>query len=253
MRQRLVKGDRIPYAQIANDVLNDKYLSLKAKGLYAYLYSKPDDWDFSGERMGLDSTDGKRAVYEGLKELERVGYLDRQRQPSGRMDYTIYASKQSQKPTAENSKEAKPQTAKTASISNKESLQTKKDIQTTPLPPKRGRKERVSSLMEMHNTIFESAWDATGSLDVILPKLQVSIKRGDEILSRGATLVADYLEDTRGDGWGTKADYLATMRECLRPLVNADVLTISRKAFCDALDRTSEYTSRPMSAVIKAL
>jgi hypothetical protein len=34
------------YTQVPNDIINDKRLSLKAKGLYLFLVSKPDNWDF---------------------------------------------------------------------------------------------------------------------------------------------------------------------------------------------------------------
>lgn len=42
---------------VSNFLLNDKTLSFKAKGLFAYLFSKPDDWDFSVERIDLEGTD----------------------------------------------------------------------------------------------------------------------------------------------------------------------------------------------------
>lgn len=51
-------------------LLCDPNLSAKAKGIYAYLYSKPDDWDFSVERIVRDFQDGEKALYTGVKELE---------------------------------------------------------------------------------------------------------------------------------------------------------------------------------------
>jgi hypothetical protein len=41
----------VNYTQVSNVVLSNKKLSWKAKGIYAYLFSKPDDWDFSTKRM----------------------------------------------------------------------------------------------------------------------------------------------------------------------------------------------------------
>ena len=66
---------------VANEVLKDKNLSFKAKGLYAYLFSKPDKWDFSSTRMVLETTDGRKAIMGMLTELEESGYLKRNKLP----------------------------------------------------------------------------------------------------------------------------------------------------------------------------
>lgn len=64
------------YGTIPNDVLNSK-LSFKAKGLYAFIQSKPDGWKFSAERIKKTSGDGLTRIKSGLKELETVGLLKR--------------------------------------------------------------------------------------------------------------------------------------------------------------------------------
>ncbi len=79
----------VGFAQIKNEVLNDHRLSWGAKGLFAYLYSKPDDWDFSVERIKEASRDGKHSVIVGLRELEECGYLTRSRTKTGRMKYHL--------------------------------------------------------------------------------------------------------------------------------------------------------------------
>lgn len=51
---------------------------MKAKGLYVYIQSKPDDWDFSGDRIAKNETsDGRASIYAGLDELENSWYLHR--------------------------------------------------------------------------------------------------------------------------------------------------------------------------------
>ena len=121
MKEKLKKED-IGFTQVKNDVLNDKNLSWKAKGLFAYLFSKPDDWDFSGERICLDSSDGRLSTYSGIKELEQSGYLVRMKTKSGKMVYCLYWSK---KPIVGFRKVRKPQSAETDSISNKDNIQIK--------------------------------------------------------------------------------------------------------------------------------
>ena len=83
----------VPFTMVANEVLSRADLSLKAKGLYAYLFSKPDDWDFAAQRIAEECKEGKDVVFRVLKELERGKLLERRRLPSGRMEYHLsYAS-----------------------------------------------------------------------------------------------------------------------------------------------------------------
>lgn len=65
------------YTIISNNVLKNKNLSLKAKGLYAYMWSLPDDWDYSVAGLVTLLKEGKSAITEALKELESEGYLVR--------------------------------------------------------------------------------------------------------------------------------------------------------------------------------
>lgn len=60
------------YGITPNEVLNNKNLSWKAKGLYGYIQSKPEDWDFAVNRITEDAKDGRDGTANGLKELEDV-------------------------------------------------------------------------------------------------------------------------------------------------------------------------------------
>jgi hypothetical protein len=66
------------FTTIPNHIINDKRLSFKAKGLFLYLISKPDGWNFSADRIKNDSKDGEDSVLSGLSELEKLGLLTRQ-------------------------------------------------------------------------------------------------------------------------------------------------------------------------------
>ena len=79
----------IPFTQVANEVLNNPEMSLSSKGMFAYLFSKPDQWQFSSERIQLEHTDGKRAVLSAIRELEHHGYLTRKRLSNGRVLYFL--------------------------------------------------------------------------------------------------------------------------------------------------------------------
>lgn len=83
----------IPFTMVANEVLYRTDLSMRAKCMFAYLFSKPDDWDFSGDRIVKEMKENRKAVYTTLKELVDNGLLTRKRQSNGRNEYIIqYAS-----------------------------------------------------------------------------------------------------------------------------------------------------------------
>lgn len=53
----------------------DNNLSFKAKGILAYLLSKPDNWRCVPKDLATNSCDGQKAIYSGLKELRSEGYM----------------------------------------------------------------------------------------------------------------------------------------------------------------------------------
>lgn len=71
------------FTQIPNRILNHPKLSLKAKGLWAFLASKPSGWSFSAERIAAQNHDGKEAIGSGLRELEAAGLLTRETKSLG--------------------------------------------------------------------------------------------------------------------------------------------------------------------------
>lgn len=71
------------WAWIPNSILQNKNLTLKAKGLWIHLNSKPDGWNFSAERIAAEQADGRDAVRSALRELEEAGLLIRTRRSVG--------------------------------------------------------------------------------------------------------------------------------------------------------------------------
>jgi len=65
------------FGAVPNELLNNPDISFKAKGLYAYLNSKPDNWDFSVEGIAAQVKEGIDSVRAGIHELEKFGYLKR--------------------------------------------------------------------------------------------------------------------------------------------------------------------------------
>lgn len=67
------------FTALPNFVSRDKRTSWKAKGIFLYLASRPDDWQFNMAEIQTNATDGKASLQTGLKELEETGYLIRKR------------------------------------------------------------------------------------------------------------------------------------------------------------------------------
>lgn len=65
---------RESFAIIRNAVLEDPRLSFKAKGVIAYLLSRPPNWKANAEHLRKVSKDGRDAVLSAMKELRVCGY-----------------------------------------------------------------------------------------------------------------------------------------------------------------------------------
>lgn len=67
------------YSVIANAGLRDRRLSFAARGVLAYLLTKPDDWTVKSDDLVEQSPAGRDAIQGYLRELETYGYLVRER------------------------------------------------------------------------------------------------------------------------------------------------------------------------------
>ena len=65
------------YTKVANQVLEDATLSLKAKGLFAYLVKLPEGWKIRILELAKHHKDSRDSVRTGMLELLKAGYLKR--------------------------------------------------------------------------------------------------------------------------------------------------------------------------------
>lgn len=73
------KRDR-NFSIIDNNLIDNSSLSFKARGLLIYMLSKPDDWQFyTSELAKHSSKEGIAAIKSALHEIEKAGYLIRQK------------------------------------------------------------------------------------------------------------------------------------------------------------------------------
>ena len=82
------------YTMMSNQHLKDKRLTLKAKGLMSVMLSLPENWDYTLRGLAAISKEGVDAISEAVKELERSGYVirNRKRDERGRLSGTEYLS-----------------------------------------------------------------------------------------------------------------------------------------------------------------
>ena len=65
------------YTKVANQVLEDATLSLKAKGLFAYLVKLPEGWKIRIVELAKHHKDSRDSVRTAMLELLKAGYLKR--------------------------------------------------------------------------------------------------------------------------------------------------------------------------------
>lgn len=87
------------YTVIDNELLNDKSLSLKSKGLLCYLLSKLEGWKVRSKDIANFSTDGETSIRSALKELRECGYSELQnvRDDKGRITERVLVIRESPK------------------------------------------------------------------------------------------------------------------------------------------------------------
>lgn len=67
------------FTMIPNWLINSQEISLKSKGLFIFLASKPDNFNFSAEGLSKLNKEGVTAIKNCLKELELIGLLIRKK------------------------------------------------------------------------------------------------------------------------------------------------------------------------------
>ena len=115
------------FTVMSNHHLRNVSLSLKAKGLLSLMLSLPDNWDYTTKGLAHICKDGVDSISSAIKELEKQGYLTRQRLRDahgrlGDIEYVIH-----EKPVLPDEQDAIPEQEKPAQLNIQESI-TEKSI-----------------------------------------------------------------------------------------------------------------------------
>jgi len=80
---RVSKSKDNPFVMINNLTLRDSSLTWEARGVIAYLLSKPDDWQVRMADLIRQGPGGRQRMQRILRELETAGYVERRRLRNG--------------------------------------------------------------------------------------------------------------------------------------------------------------------------
>ena len=83
------------FTVVANCIFKDRSLSAKAKGILVEMLSLPESWDYTLKGLTTLFSDGIDSIRQGINELEKHGYIVRERKRDARgrlggMEYVIY-------------------------------------------------------------------------------------------------------------------------------------------------------------------
>lgn len=161
-------GRRESFTVLYNSMITDQRLSLKAKGLFAVMMSRPDDWEFSVSGLAAFAGVGKDTIRSTLAELEKVGYLIRAQahDSGGKFAGNIYVLQDTAPPLSGNPDDGKNRQRESTLSENP--TQQKKDYnerktKNTPIPPegavgKGTRKKADKSVPAWKPERFEAFW-----------------------------------------------------------------------------------------------
>jgi len=92
MAKNFINKTQGNFTIVQNEILNSTLLSFEEKGLYTYLISKPDGWNFSSNGIQLDSKEKLGSIKRMLKSLENTGLLIRHKvkNSSGQFTGIVY-------------------------------------------------------------------------------------------------------------------------------------------------------------------
>ena len=113
-----IKKQSTGFTQINNKILIAPDLSLKAKGLYAYMFSKPEYWNFTLKSMSKQLKEGIDSLSSAISELKEYGLVEYEKHQDGTGTYFLYAEPKKENQNQENPNQENPNLGKPKRISN---------------------------------------------------------------------------------------------------------------------------------------
>ena len=150
--QEIRSGREDGFTVLYNSMVKDDRLPLEAKGLFAYIMSRPPDWKFTVSGLAVSTKTGKDKVRRILGQLEKVGYLIREQghQKNGTFGGNIYVLQDFAPPLSENTV-------------NGENRQREKPLSAFPTQPNKDNnpvKIILPPIVPQEDSAFDAFWAA---------------------------------------------------------------------------------------------
>jgi len=148
--RRARHGRRAPYFSMARATAQDNSMSYEARGMLAYLLSKPDDWTILVSDLQMDGC-GRDKTYRILRELINAGYIrdrEKYRDENGRWvwtDYELYEVPIHREPVPEKPYTDEPYTENQEIKHNRDKQNRDKHKKMSPTATDRAREESPGS------------------------------------------------------------------------------------------------------------
>lgn len=178
-KQCMVETDTSGFMIVKTDFLRDKRLSAKAMGVLAFMLSCSDEWDYSINGIAKCVSDGESAVRTAIKELEKYGYVRRER-VKGKSGNLYNGVKYFIRPTSQNpssarkcdfrASEDRASENETQSNINKRSIK-QSPTHNTPLLPNIDEQERMNERACARDHQKENHGEESTWLDYLIEKL----------------------------------------------------------------------------------
>ncbi|CAB4164392.1 hypothetical protein UFOVP816_27 [uncultured Caudovirales phage] len=194
------------YTVINNTICTDKRLSWKAKGIFLYAFSRPDNWQFHIDDLIKQSSDGEKSVKAGLRELADCGYLLRVQSKKeggkfGSVDWTFFETPQEIKeilPQADFRLAENGLAQNDPLLSTEEKLSTDKTKYSPPTPSKAKAAKAACVCFGSHVKLNQNDYDKMCS------------EKTKEYIDNLIAEMNDYCAASRPGGY---ADYAAALRQ----------------------------------------
>lgn len=96
-----IKKRDYSFTTIPNNFLRDKNISFKAKGLFAYMFSMANGWNFTIRSISNQQNQGEQLIKSALNELKKNKYVEYRKFSTGKGEYYLDPEPNVEKPHVE--------------------------------------------------------------------------------------------------------------------------------------------------------
>ena len=193
------------YTILDNTFLKDTELSWKAKGLFAYILSLPEDWKIYMSDLQNRATDGETSLRSAIKELTERGYIKQTRLKDEQGRWASYAYEIIEKPLVEKPNVEIPilenhvllNTNNTKYLNElKTNKSSKDDTQKSLIPKETKKAKKTKDIVTMRNMI--NAFTENESIrEKLLEYFNMRVKKG--LQPNQWKIILDDLRNFAGD------------------------------------------------------